>query len=394
MIKPTVIFIIILSIFLVNYAAGQESQSEENETTLFETNNESNETVNESTEIINNVTAEPNNITNESISEGIQNETQNISTALICTDEQCESGCTVCDDGSCHSPEISCIEQLSIEKITPLTIATGEQQLNILVKNTGNVALKDIEAEISGYGIATKEKIPIEIIPSGEKDYTFTKVIVQQTGNVDIIVKLFANKTLQTQQIFQITVQEIIQEEAINNKTDTETTEEAEFNRTAAIESLNETKTEYENLEKLFFEKDNEGYILYSIEEDLKEIKEYLRKAQVAIIEENNVEFEKNILLTRTNLEELAKKLENAEKEKKTLIELMSENLALIGSILGVIISAITVWTITKAHLKKARIINIIKGKQIINVDKDGKVENILKEDVDKKDWDETNQKL
>ncbi len=374
------IFLFSLFSIFFSFTLVAHGQQEEGNTTIEEnlesTNTtESNTTENpsnitdwfEETKSIDNQTDENNTKQNVTITE----ENQIIS--LICSADQCDTGCNICNDGSCHIPEESCKETVEIEKITPIIFNKGEEQLNIVLRNTGNVILRDLEAQVSGYGITTQEILPIETLPVGEKDYTFTKIFIEQSGAIDIVVKIYETQTLLTQEIFQITVEEDVIVE--------EKKEESLFNESVSVQQLNETRTTYNILEKEYYEKEKEGYILYGIDEDLDNIKEYLRVAQVAIIEEDQKEFEKNILAARSSMETIATALNTAEKQKKTIAEFLSGNLTIIGSILGVLISAITVWSMTKVHLKKAKIINIIKGKQILNVDKDTEVENIIEDE-------------
>ncbi len=366
------------------FGSAQESNETISETeynfTISE--NETNTTEESQSEI-----SEESNMTEEStnttIEETIETNTteinqteENATTVLICSELQCDVGCTVCSDGSCHAPEEQCIESLVVEKVTPSTIKTGEQQLNIFVKNTGTVALFNIEAEVSGYGMTTVEKLSIETLPSGEKDYTFTKVLAESAGVNDIIIKVYANKTLVTQEIVSMTVTEEEQQE--------ETEEAVSFNQSAALAALNETRIKYNALEMVYYEKEKQEYLVFGIDKDLVEIKEYLRQAQVAVIEQDEKEFQKNILAAQTIIENVAAELESAQKEDKTFMEILSENLALIGSLFGVLISGVTVWSMTKVHLKKAKIVNIIKGKQIINVDKNTEIENSVEPDEDK----------
>ena len=295
---------------------------------------------------------------------------------LVCSPGQCDSGCAVCSDSSCYAPEVGCIEQIGIDKITPAAINKGDQQLNILIKNTGNVALPNIEADIVGFGITTVEKIPIELLSAADKDYTFTKISATESGAIDIIVKLYVNQTMISQEIFQITVAEDIVKE---------TTSEAVFNVSAATEQLEAAKTTYNELQKTYYEKEKQDYLLYGTKEDLDDIQESLRLAQVAIIEESQKEFDKQIAYAAANLQSVAQQINSAEQEQKSLWQLLYENLAVIGTLLGVLISVITVWSMTKVHLKKARIVNVIKGKQILNIGKKEDVQTIVDNKSDSK---------
>ncbi len=362
---------------------AQENQSSEsNETIIFEFNDtfngtntttmttEFNETVNETI-----------NTTINNIIEEESNQTANVTSEtpeIICSSEQCDVACAICRDNSCYAPEIGCQEKITIEKITPTTINKGEQQLNILMNNTGNVAMPFVAAEVVGFGIATVEEIPIEVLAVGDKDYTFTKVSVTEAGTVDIIVKISVNGTIISQQIFQITV--ISEDIQLEQETEL-------FNLTQGNEIIAQLKEQYDVLETQYYEKEKKDYILYGIKEDLDDIKEALRLAQVAIIEENQKDFDKNSIYAATSLATVQQQVESAEKEKKTMWEVLYENLAVIGSVLGVLISVVTVWSMTKVHLKKARVINVIKGKQILNIGKKEDVQNIV-ENNDKEDTD------
>ena len=352
-----------------NQSSNETNTTESNQSEIFEESNSSEESTG-TTESTNTTIEE----TVEANSTEINQTEENAIVILVCSELQCDTGCTICSDGSCHAPEEECTTALVVEKVTPSTIKTGEQQLNILLKNTGTVALFDIEAEVSGYGITTLETLSIEALPFGEKDYTFTKVLAENAGVNDIIVKVYANKTLVTQEIVSITVTEEEQEEE----------EIVLFNQTAALAALNETRVKYNALEMLYYEKEKQDYLVFGIDKDLVEIKEYLRQAQVAVIEQDEKEFQKNLVAAQTTIENVAAELESAQKEDKTFIEILSENLALIGSLFGVLISGVTVWSMTKVHLKRAKIVNIIKGKQIVNVDRNTDMENIVESDEGK----------
>ncbi len=317
------------------------------------------------------VSEEQTNTTNASETSTAENATTETNTAVNTTNE---------------TETTASVQSISLEKITPGQISVGEQQLNIVLKNTGNVPLYQLEAEVTGYGITTKEKIAIEELPAGEKDYTFTKITAEQIGVIDLIIKVYTNGTLLVQQISSIEV--VGSPEEV-----TEQVNETVMDVAAASQILNETKNAYADLEKEFYQKQKEEYVLYGIHDDLSETKEYLRQAQVALIEQNQREFDKNVAAAKTNLESLANELQNAQKEQKKWGQIILENLALIGSLLGVFISAVTVWSMTKAHLKNTRVINIIKGKQILNVDKDTKVENRIQETKEEKKEDKKEEK-
>lgn len=363
--------VIFLSVFSVISIAQETnatdvslSQDANATANMIETNTSDIPTIDNQTAETANMTTEQTNITTNQTTE-----TNTTTTVETNTTNQTETGETNATENAVP------IRSISLEKITPAQISVGEQQLNIVLKNTGNIPLYQLEADVSGYGITTKEKLPIEELPVGEKDYTFTKINVEQAGTIDLIVKIYMNGTLLAQQISSIEV--VASPEQVVAETVTDTA----MNETAAAQSLNETRSMYSDLEKEYYQKVKEEYVVYGIKDDLADTKEYLREAQVALIEQNQKEFDKDMLAAKTNLGTVAAELQNAQKEQKTWGQIFTENLTLIGSLFGVLISGVTVWSITKAHLKNTKIVNIIKGKQILNVEKDAKVENRAHED-------------
>src|SRR3989338_7590124 len=136
----SVIAVLVLLVVALTFVSAQENQSSNETTSETEYNftisdNETNTTESNQSDIF----------------EESNSSEENTTTVLICSEIQCDEGCTICSDGSCHAPEEECIVELVVEKVTPNTIKTGEQQLNVLVKNTGTVTLLNVEAEISGY---------------------------------------------------------------------------------------------------------------------------------------------------------------------------------------------------------------------------------------------------
>lgn len=369
----------LLVIVTTNVPAQEVNETiSETEYNLTLSNNETNTTEGNQSEVF-----EQSNMTeqNMTIVEPLEtnttdelNQSEENAVNIVCSEIQCDEGCTVCSDGSCYAPEEACVASLVVEKVTPTTMKVGEGQLNILLKNTGTVTLYSIEADISGYGVTTLEKLSVELLPRGEKDYTFTKVRVESAGAYDLIVKVYANKTLVMQEIVSITITEEEQQEQ----------EVLSFNQSVALAALNETRTKYNALELLYYEKEKEEYLVFGIDKDLVEIKEYLRQAQVAVIEQDEKAFQKNLLAAQTTIETVVTELESAKKEDKTFMEILSENLALIGSLFGVLISGVTVWSMTKVHLNRAKIVNIIKGKQIVKVSKGNEIKNVVKSDESK----------
>src|SRR3989339_304988 len=145
MTKKYILALLLLSILTIVYA--QENQTEN----LIVTDNAlnlSNEAAvdNVSTEIfLNETIGITQNVTNETV----------IAPAIVCNETQCDNTCVVCSDQKCHAPDFKCVESAVIEKFLPTSVGIGTNQINIVVRNTGNVDLSNIYVELTGDGITT-----------------------------------------------------------------------------------------------------------------------------------------------------------------------------------------------------------------------------------------------
>lgn len=293
------------------------------------------------------------------------NETnENVTAALLCTSTQCDRGCIKCPDLKCHDPGYTCTEDLAIEKIVPKTFSQGEQQVNILIKNGGDIPFQKVSASITGYGITTLNTIPIDSLATGDKDYTFVVVNASESGIIDIIIKLYAEDIFKKQVVDQIT---ILVENSTPNAVPTVDT--------ALIqEEWNNTKATFVQLESLYTQKKEEGYLVEDMLDSLNSIRGFIRNAQLAVAEEDYKGFRKNIDSATTEMALLAERLTAAHKQKKSWKLTIQENIAWIGSIFGFIIATSTVYGITRSYIQKSKVEKVVNiSKQIINVGQEKK---------------------
>ncbi|MBS3097387.1 hypothetical protein J4209_01180 [Candidatus Woesearchaeota archaeon] len=286
----------------------------------------------------------PLNLTDETVSEEI---------ALVCDETQCDDGCVVCGDNKCHEEEFVCTEALNIEKILPGTITTGVAQINVLIRNTGNVDLRNISIEFSGDGISTLEKLPIEMLVGGDKDYTFTKIGAAKAGVIDLVIKLYVNKDLKDTLVRQLTV---LEEEVINI---TNTT--VEINITAITERLDKLKEKYIRLEQDYQNKKLQDYYVDMAYDNLKETDEYINEAQFYLVEGDYKKIELILTIIEDNFGNIENELENAKKEEKTIRDQIKTNVIYIGSIAAAIVSTLTALGLIRSHINKQKLMELHK---------------------------------
>jgi hypothetical protein len=244
-----------------------------------------------------------------------------------------------------------CREELSIEKIFPANISIGVTQINIIVRNTGNVGLSNISADLSGDGIRTLQKIPLAALAIGEKDYTFTKINATKAGAIDLVVKLIVNKQLKGTQVSLLNV---IRETQAASNTTTEV-----LNITALSDSIKTLQDKYYALEQNYQEKKMQGYQVDLVPDSLKGADDSIKNAKVALLEGDPKKAVTGINLAEENLNTATNLLGNAQKPTETFGDKIKSNLILIGSIAAALISIFTAYGLIKNHINKQKIQDI-----------------------------------
>ncbi len=287
---------------------------------------------------------------------------------VTCNTTLCNTSCIHCSDNACHEPSFVCTEELAIEKILPTTMLLGVGQVNILVRNTGNVALSMIQAHITGDGITTLERIPIEKLAAGDKDYTFVKINATKDGEVDIVLKLYINKTLQKKSIEQLTITK--EEKAVTEvpKTDVE----------QLTQQLEVLKEKYRDLEQEYQNKKMEDYPVDTVYDKLKSVHNYLVEAQSTFFEEDYRKTKTSLRIVEEDLGTIEELLKSAKKKEVPFADKMRNNATLIGAIAAAIVSSFTVFGLIKSHTNKQKLeglTRIIPGRKNGETPAEGKAE-------------------
>lgn len=306
-----------------------------NESFINESIGDANITSNLSSNITSNITG---NITSA------QNISQNISTntSLLCTEAQCDIGCVICNDTKCHPQGFSCVESVVIDKFLPAILGIGSGQINIRLENKGVVDLFNLSAEISGDGIATTDKIMLDNLAAGDKDYVFVKINASKKGTIDVVMKLYVNGVLKEKKIEQITVTEenIIEAQQSN----------------VTIEKLNELNMHYREIEEEYQNKKIGGYQVDMLYDKLKDTSAYIKNAKLSFFEGNYRDAESNIRLADEGIEAIKEELKSAKKIEKSFMDKFRSNILIIGSIAAALVSMFTAYGLVKSHINAKKI--------------------------------------
>ncbi len=272
-----------------------------------------------------------------------------IAKAPQCTNSACDPSCVRCEDGNCHLPGFLCVAELTLDKVVPESIKTGVSQLNILLRNTGTVDVRNIVAEVSGDGISTVSRIPLPKLIVADKDYAFVTINATKAGAIDVILRI----TIDNRTTTRIPSSIIVTADAVPVSQPKD-----EFNRTEIRERLDSLKQKYSVLEKEYQSKKG-GFVLDGAELRLREAYTFVSSAEVAFFEENFKKSNTNLDIAQERLAELEREIGNAEVRQRKFIDKVRENLTYIASFTAAIISIITAVTLINKYVNKERIMKL-----------------------------------
>jgi hypothetical protein len=270
----------------------------------------------------------------------------------VCSNTKCEKGCVKCEDNKCHEPKFVCEKKIAIEKFFPTTTNIGQTQVNILLRNIGNVDLTELTVEITGDGITTLDKIQTDKIVAGDKDYAFTKINASKGGVIDIIIKLYAGNELLGKAIEQITV--------VEEKKVVEVPQE-EFNATALMSELDAVKQRYREAEKSYQDKKAQGYPVDIIYDKLREIDSQISSAQTYYFEKDYKKLQISLEVIKQNLFDAEERLSTVQKEEQSFGDKVKDNLLFIGSLAAAVISIFTAYKLVNNSIDKQKLLDLHK---------------------------------
>jgi len=231
-------------------------------------------------------------------------------------------------------------EELSIEKLVTKNLNLGQNNIVLQVKNIGSKDIENVSVQISGDGVKTISKTAIDL-PLGQSDFVTTIVSITNYGSIDIIVKAYAGDELLGQTIESIFV---------NPTQDIEEKEKTVF--VDKVYAQSKIDTLWNNLsvyEKDFFLKTSQEYNVLDVSNSIDEIKDELRNLQSEYSHMTKEQFDDAVIIINMLLGDVKEQLDLASPKK--IATTFKENLGLIATTIGVIVSTLTAIGLAKSHV-------------------------------------------
>ena len=269
---------------------------------------------------------------------------------LVCKTGQCENGCIKCSDRECHDPGFQCIEEITLDKFFPNKVTMGETQLNIVLRNTGTVNLDDIYASVSGDGIAMLDKISVEKLNVGDKDYVFAKINASKSGTIDIVIKIYVAGNVKLKYVDQLIVAE-----------PPKTAPADVINVTMLNSEFEQLKQKYRDLEQLYQDKKTQGYPVDLIYDNLRAVFNHITETQSFLLQGDYKKAQIGLGVISSNLDDIEEQLNEVRKEKETLSGKVKNNLLFFGSLAAALVSIFTAYKLIQGSVDRKKLLELHK---------------------------------
>ncbi len=233
-------------------------------------------------------------------------------------------------------------KELSIARVVTKTLNQGQNNIVVQLDNTGNIDLPDITVQISGDGVKTTDKQPVSVA-KGKSEFATVIVSVTSQGTVDLVIKAYEKDAMLAQGIDTITVNAIPEDQK------PEETKPTIIDADYAQQKTNELWKQLEEYEKTYLTKKSEGYNMPDLTSTISEAKSEIKKLQLESTDITEASFNRRTEVINNILEEISIKLGLAAPKK--LGEKLKDNIGIIATSLGVLVSSLTAYGLLKTHV-------------------------------------------
>ncbi len=205
--------------------------------------------------------------------------------------------------------------KINVVSYFPTSLQLKENQVTFLVANEGSETIKDLSAKVIGEGIQHLSSTTISRLKPGEQDSLTVKVNVLKDGELPASVKI-------DEKVFPVTFA-VAGQVKVDKK-------ELEL-------KLAELKKKLQGQEDLYYEKKAQNYLVAEVFDSIKATKKQLQDAQQQILTNNLAEAKVNVDLATPAIDDIAYRLEDAQKPKQTPLLWLKENAVAITAIIAAV---------------------------------------------------------
>lgn len=253
-------------------------------------------------------------------------------------------------------PSIPPVWSFDLAKVIPGDVKIGDSQINILIKNTGNQNLTNLNTVITGDGVSVYTQEQISSLNPSDSKYILAWINTKKSGKIPLSIRV-------QDKVFTASLNVVDSEQTAQAKKDAEELA-AKRRKIREIQSdISNLSDIYEAFQKDYYIKESKGYDMTSI--NINDAKSYLRNSQSALAKEDLTDSSANVVLLRAELSDLREKLVAAQPKPRTWKDVLKENIPLLSGIFGILVGGIAVYEKVKRKAEKVKANGLFnKGKK------------------------------
>ena len=231
-------------------------------------------------------------------------------------------------------------------KVIPGDVKIGDAQLNILIRNTGNQNLTNLNAVITGDGLSVYNEEPISSLSPTDSKYLLVWINTKKSGKIQLSIRI-------QDKVFTASLNVVDSEQTAQAKKDAE-------DLAAKKRKIRETQSDisnlsdiYEAFQKDYYIKESKGYDMTII--NINDAKGYLRNAQSSLAKDDIIDSSANVVLLRAELSDLREKLVAAQPKPRTWKDVLKENIPILSGVFGILVGGIAVYEKLKRKAEKVK---------------------------------------
>ncbi len=203
--------------------------------------------------------------------------------------------------------------KINLTSYFPSSITPGNNEITFILTNNGEEVIKDISGKIVGTGIQHLTSTTLPALNPGDQDSLTVKINVLQNGNLSGMLKV-ADKSFPI--TFAVTAQ-------------------AQYNKEDLQAQLTLLRQQLQEQQEVYQDKKSQGYLVSEIFDTVKATQKQLQDAQEQLLKNEFADAKVTMDVASISIADLTTSLQNARKQKVTLLMWMKDNLLAITAIIA-----------------------------------------------------------
>ncbi|MBI1968614.1 PKD domain-containing protein [Candidatus Woesearchaeota archaeon] len=220
---------------------------------------------------------------------------------------------------------------LNITSYFPASVREGENEITIILLNTGKKAISDLSGKLVGEGLRYISSTSISTLPAGDEDSLNLKAQFLRSGTISATLKIAG----------------------VNFPITFEVAPVVQYSKEELQQRLAQLKEAVQTQETTYYDKKAQGYLVAEVFESIKDVKRRLQDAQQSVLTGNFNGAAVGLDIVSSAVEDITADLDHAQKQKQTMMMWLKDNALAITAIIAALGTLSGIIVKVTSHTKK-----------------------------------------